>query len=845
MASTQAGTIRVRTFKRRLEQARGRLRGRLARRGLTLPGALMAAGLAHAAEAAVPTSLAGAAVRTALRGAAGEAGPSAGESVVSALAGGAAGLLGSVRLKAAAAFLLLGCLIALGAGALAQQAPAPAGKQPGAGPKQPGAAPAGAKKAAPAKKEKGVAVSGRVLGADGKPLAGAEVALVGRWHPSPRHPNHDYEVVAQAKTDAEGRFRLARADLSPAEFYHFHALAGATGHGLGWRKVSRRGQEEDVELRLEVERAVRGRLFDLQGLPARGVKGRLVYVAWKERKGDKGNLLQQRAERERMLAEMQLRRAQGRGVVPHRRPDGFEFGLPKAPEGFAFWPKPFTTDAQGRFEIRGLSAGQEAHLLIEDDRFALQELLLDTGDKKAPAEATLSLSPAQRIEGRVVYEDTGKPVVGAHLNLSAFRDYVGKDASVRTDAEGRFSVNPYPGTSYQIRAWPPADKPYLGVLKQLTWPKGAARQTADFALPRSVEIRGKILEAVSGKPVKGARISYVPQRDNAVAKKHLLLVGSHWPVRGEDGAYRLLVPPGPGRLLVNAGDPDFIVRTTSLDEIHTGKPGGERRIYHEIVFLNPKLEDAPRALDIKLRRGVTLRGTVLGPDGKRVKQGMVICPKELAPADASGPRVFSLTGPQPSGLILKDGRFELRGCDPERTYRVFVVDAAGGSGGLAYAGVMPAGALRVRPFGGNLPGDFKASAAAVVEISAARAKGGELTVRLQPCGSAQIRLVDAAGKPSRVIPWVELEVVPERGKQEGERAALAPWALAVSGKTPMTPDAEGRLTIRGLIPGATYRLKAYDFRAKTVVPLGEAFTVESGKTRQLPDVVAPQAPAAP
>src|SRR5262249_38713511 len=146
---------------------------------------------------------------------------------------------------------------------------------------------------------------------------------------------------------------------------------------------------------------------------------------------------------------------------------------------------------------------------------------------------------------------------------------------------------------------------------QLTWPKGAARQTVDFALPRAVEVRGKILETASGKPVKGARLSYVPQRDNAVAKKHLLLIGSHQPVRGEDGSYRLLVPPGPGRVLVNAGDPDFILRATSLDEIYTGKPGGERRTYHEIVFVNPKLEDGPKALDIKLRRGVTLRGTVL------------------------------------------------------------------------------------------------------------------------------------------------------------------------------------------------------------------------------------------
>ena len=84
----------------------------------------------------------------------------------------------------------------------------------------------------------------------------------------------------------------------------------------------------------------------------------------------------------------------------------------------------------------GESAGQEAHLLIEDDRFALQELQLDTGAAKAPAEASLSLAPAQRIEGRVVYADTGKPAAGAQVNLSAFRGYTGgKDLAAVTDAQ--------------------------------------------------------------------------------------------------------------------------------------------------------------------------------------------------------------------------------------------------------------------------------------------------------------------------------------------------------------------------------------------------------------------------
>src|SRR5213079_2760849 len=135
-----------------------------------------------------------------------------------------------------------------------------------------------------------------------------------------------------------------------------------------------------------------------------------------------------------------------------------------------------------------------------------QELPLDTGAAKPPAEASLSLAPAQRIEGRVVYADTGKPAAGAHVNLSAFRGNSGKDVTTLTDAEGRFSLNPYPGAFFQVRVWPQAGQSYLSVQKRVNWTKGAARQTVDFALPRGVELRGKVVEKASRKLREQVRI---------------------------------------------------------------------------------------------------------------------------------------------------------------------------------------------------------------------------------------------------------------------------------------------------------------------------------------------------
>jgi hypothetical protein len=388
----------------------------------------------------------------------------------------------------------------------------------------------------------------------------------------------------------------------------------------------------------------------------------------------------------------------------------------------------------------------------------------------------------------------------------------------------------------------PAGQPYLGVLKPIAWPKGAVRQTVEFALPRGVEIRGKVVEAASGDPRPQARVFFTPRGDNEAARANALLTSTER--TAADGSFRLLVPPGPGHLLVDAEDPNFIVKATSGGELATGTPGGPARFYHEILPLDLKLQDGPKGLTLKVRRGVTLRGIVVGPDGKRVNDGTLILPGELRGAHEDN-RGNCPMGPFLPGTPLNDGRFELPGCDPDRTYRIYALDAIG----LASSSMPPGFASLEANFG------------AMADISAAKAKGGEVTVRLQPCGAVEIRLRDAAGKPSPALPWAELEVVPDRGKLEGERGSAVEIPKKVKAKAPPRPGAkgdkagrlempkrsgepkprpktDGRVTVRGLIPGATYRLRALDPQ-RSAVPVGEAFTVESGKTRKLPDVVAP------
>jgi hypothetical protein len=145
--------------------------------------------------------------------------------------------------------------------------------------------------------------------------------------------------------------------------------------------------------------------------------------------------------------------------------------------------------------------------------------------------------------------------------------------------------------------------------------------------------------------------------------------------------------------------------------------------------------------------------------------------------------------------------------------------------------------------------DGKSRLGAVVDVSAKQADGKPLTVRLAPCGSVEVRFVDKHGKPAKAEPAVELLVTPARGKVKEEAVLLASplgrilvVGLQGKGERPapaLVPNAEGRLTIPALIPGATYRLRGYDRRDQGVILYEREFTAESGKTRRLADVVVP------
>jgi RNA polymerase sigma factor (sigma-70 family) len=528
------------TVRSRLAQARKLLRDRLTRRGLTLSAWALATVLAATSvEAALPARLFQDTLKAGLQFAVAETAVGSVSVQTAALVKGGLQNMAETNWKMGIAFFLLVGVVTTGAVVLAQSAEppqkttlAPTATQvrpPETGAKRR----AEADKPAPPTQAKQMTLTGLVLTPEGKPAAEAQVAVVAVSRADGE------EVLGVTGVDRRGRFRLPVRRTTCRAFYSAVVFAAAKGYGLAWQNLDPDPKQLDWVFRLRPEQVVRGRLVDLQGNPAAGVELHLAYVGNPEAK------------------------------------DNIQVVLWKPHKGFSAWPGPVTTNDQGRFVLPGLGPNLLFGLWVRDDRFARQDLhRIPTGDGKNAKEVTLLLEPPRFVEGRITFGDTGKPVPHAPVTVRCFTRRPNQsswdhgEVACRADAQGRFRVNSYPGTHIVVGAGVPVDAPYLGVSADLAWPKGVVMHRVNLALARGILVRGQVIQATSGKPVAGVRVTFFPQfTENKYYRGDVAGGGGE---SGADGRFRMVIQPGPGTLLFRSPDRNYVQQFVYRD-IRSGK----------------------------------------------------------------------------------------------------------------------------------------------------------------------------------------------------------------------------------------------------------------------------------
>jgi RNA polymerase sigma factor (sigma-70 family) len=686
------------TLKIRLERGRKRLGDALTSHGCALGVGL----LALAATSPVGTS-SPRLVKSVLAAAAGSP-PAA----VAALAEGIAvnGLVHKLVLLMLA--LLGAATLAVGLGAVsrtdagqqldevvpaATEQPAAADARENGKPGSPGVVPTQEKKTA----GEDVAVSGRVLDPEGKPVAGARLTVVDDITAGPA-------PVPATGTDGRFAFSLPRPILG---YRSRHVLASAPGFGVDWIEVA--GEPlSDATLHLTADLPIHGKLIDLQGQP---VAGATVAVA-DVHTGPPGAFDEMLKNWKKSADEQDQAARKLNKYISNRGSLAQSFHT--------------TTAADGTFTLAGFGKDRVVTLLISGTGIASTYAAIATrtgfdpsGAPRTPLhlyppEFTLALSPDKPVTGVVRDAVTKAPLAGVRvcgtsaMENIAFGSYLFHafpEVTATSDSKGRFTLRGLAKARvYSIVADPAEGAPHLHRFLSVHDTVGFAPAEATLDLHHGIVLTGRITDAATGTGVR-SRVFYRPLDRNSLLDRFPGYVYEQdafpapWhhgrdTITEADGHYKITVMPGAGVFHVQAlGDePGSFLNTRYLtaratkqditDGIVDGQLGffhtiGQGGMYnpeymHAFRVIHPTATDTTATLDVTLRPGVSRLVKVVDADGKPVagavalgirSRGRMTRPPTTAEFTASGldpdqPRrvLFFHADRKLSGTLMLDGK---------------------------------------------------------------------------------------------------------------------------------------------------------------------------------------------
>ncbi len=547
----------VGTVKSRLFRARGRLRERLSRRGVTLENVGGAAALwTRNAVGSVSPALAEGTVKIAL-------GQLAGKNVVPDLVEMLmrkemrnAGL--SLPKLVMATVLVLGVPLGLwGAGFFS-------GHRPGRQVRLPENTPRmlvmrEQEESKPAAKNAGVAATisatGRVVDAQGHAVAGARI-FIREWavkRTSSLTPAQSSELVrvgelpdilAQGETDKEGHFQLK--DVVAPSFpsrenqgqfedrtFPWDMIVLAKGHSLAWVRLTPEKQREPLTVTLGKEASIRGRITRVDGKPIEGARIRAIEIA----------------ETSAGIREF--------GSSDHR-----------LDLGWSSVPVDARTSNDGRFVLAGLPPDRRITLHLRADGYQWKTVYASTTAQQLPdlVDTTFHFSRREttkhpihtgdfvvqmkatdhRLQGTLVFEETGEPAAGTQV-------LVGYTPKGKTDSNGRFLIEDLAAGTIQLHAY--ADrKDYAPLDLTVEIPETEKRIERTFKLPRGLAVSGRVVDS-AGKSVEGAKLRY----ENSPQSKGISTLFGLQATTDSTGRFHLNVPAGPGFIVVY-GAPRGLVR---------------------------------------------------------------------------------------------------------------------------------------------------------------------------------------------------------------------------------------------------------------------------------------------
>lgn len=401
--------------------------------------------------------------------------------------------------------------------------------------------------------------AGKVVDAEGKPVAGVAVAAIGRnWD--------DPAVTASATTGADGRFVLKGAwTLGELDLRYLAVLARAGDGRCGWVSTVWREQPSAHDLVIELgdTAEVSGQLIDQDGRP-------LPHILVRP------DILDRSRSEERVYDQL---------------------ALPRSLAG----PYEARTDADGRFALKGIPRRARLRALIDDPVVGRPWVFWD------PAKVSKLVLDRRlgEITGRLIVPRGGPLTGGVKLGLSRAGGDPAKEAlsltvtrSVPVEEDGRFKAAGLPPGAYSLRPELGPDVPYSEDVKaSVTLEPGKPSAALEIAMPRRPVVRGRVIDEATGRGI--ADVGLVAYRIEGYSQRYGRRAKT-------DAAGRFVVAVEPGTTKIHPDVP----------------PKGYVGIYEEhCPRLEVKQDrDWP---DFKLARAAEIDGRVVDPAGKPVAEAEV------------------------------------------------------------------------------------------------------------------------------------------------------------------------------------------------------------------------------
>ncbi|MHC4356563.1 MAG: MSCRAMM family protein, partial [Planctomycetota bacterium] len=322
--------------------------------------------------------------------------------------------------------------------------------------------------------------AGRVVDAEGDPVAGARVVL--------HRIAYDYEantaeskIAEQVKTTNDGVFSF-KVPVDIDGNANGYVVAEKEGLALGWAEWRMRDDQQQ-DIILGDPKQLSGRVVDAEGKPVPGANVGVWLIA---------------------VGEGQKQQELGRPVS----------------EQLLTTP----TDASGRFTLTNIPADATADFIVRKPGKATLRTFRSTGyaNQKmtfAPGQADIELVlPAEaRIRGTVVVADTGNPIAGVRLIVETQenRPLFGQEPVVSKD-RGTFSFDALAAGNYVVQLVRSREEPadWVAEPAKVALDEGQTRTDVRIELSKGGSLIVTTAEAGTNKPLAGTSVSIRDEGNN-------------------------------------------------------------------------------------------------------------------------------------------------------------------------------------------------------------------------------------------------------------------------------------------------------------------------------------------